>query len=409
MHCKRCFRSKKCVKTAFALIIALLLSVILFVDLSPLTDEVSYRISKQVYHFTDQKTLPFASVPGPHLTLRSVYHDSRRRYGYNGAYVFMIEVAKHILNRHLIVGCRVGGYHSSKFRVHPLNINGWVGKYLDERPSLTHTMATVDCFALPAKLANGSNATIHYKTSPRGVVLEVVSERPLLLPRTAATTGRTQPYKIAACLAVVYGRPPFVANWLRYQKSIGVSHVHVIAEPSFVGLREGYVTDSVRDGFLSVDVWEPLLVSGVQIHYHSQLLAYHDCIYRFAPLCEYMLFADQDDFFVPLVPNNASLRYYIDRWCHKGSCAFDWVEMYPDCGMISSDRADGNLTALLTSGKKKNTTLKKCIHRLQAVVEVGIHDARELAPGFVAVDVPGYEGYMAHLRKYRIPSDGKCF
>ena len=81
-----------------------------------------------------------------------------------------------------------------------------------------------------------------------------------------------------------------------------MSHVHVIAETSFVlegGLREAFFADSVRNGFISVDVWQPLLVSGVQIHYHSQLLAYHDCIYRFASQYEYMLFADQDDFFYP--------------------------------------------------------------------------------------------------------------
>ena len=82
--------------------------------------------------------------------------------------------------------------------------------------------------------------------------------------------------------------------------------------------------------------------------------------------------------------------------------------MYPDCGLSGNDRADGNLTALLVSSKQKKTPFKKCIHRLQGVVEVGIHDARELVHGFEAVDVPGPEGYMAHLRKYRLPSDGKC-
>ena len=145
--------------------------------------------------------------------------------------------------------------------------------YLDERPSFTHTMATVDCFNLPLELANGSNAMIHYKTARRGIVLKVASERPLLLPQTTATTNRTQPPSIAACLSVVYGRPPFVDSWLRYQRSIGVSHVHVVAETSFVlegGLREAFFADSVRNGFISVDVWQPLLVSGVQIHYHSQ-------------------------------------------------------------------------------------------------------------------------------------------
>lgn len=408
MRWKLCFRSNKSVATGVALTVATLLIVYYLADLDYLTDEVSYRISKNVYHFTDERTPPLTSVSSPYLTLRSVYHDPRRRYNYNGAYVFMIEVAKPLLNGHLIVGCGVGGHTSSTFKVHPLNINGWVGKYLDERPGITHTMATIDCFNLPSKIANGSSATIRYRTTRGGAVLDVTSERPLALSHATAK----RPHKIAACLAVAYGRPPFLDNWLRYQKSIGVSHVHVIAEPSFVsegGLRETFVADSVRNGFVSVDIWEPHLASGVHIHYHSQLLAYHDCIYRFSPLSEYMYFSDQDDFFVPLAPNALSLEYYVDRWCHRGSCAFDWVEMYPECGMHISERPDGNLTALLLSPRQKTTPFKKCVHRLSAAVEVGIHDARELVPGFEAVEVPAREGYVAHLRKYRLPPDGKCF
>ena len=88
---------------------------------------------------------------------------------------------------------------------------------------------------------------------------------------------------------------------------------------------------------------------------------------------------------------------------------FDWIEMYPECGMSSSGRSDGNLTALLVSTKQKTLPFKQCIQRLCATVEVGIHDARELVPGFEAIEVPAHEGYVAHLRKYRLPQGGECF
>lgn len=409
MRWKNCFLTKK--QTCVVLVVVFALCIFLFVDLEPLTGEISYRVSKKVYHFTDERTPPLSSVSRPYLTLRSVYYDPRRRHGYNGMYVFMVEVAKPLLSRPLIVGCGIAGHHSTKLRTRPLHINGWVGNYLDERPSLTHTMAVVDCFNLPSNLANGSNATIRYRTSSGGAVMEVPSERPFVLPLTATPASRTRPYKIAACLAVVYGRPPFLGSWLRYQRAIGVSHVHMIAEAAFVadgGLRDTFLADSIRDAFVTVDVWEPHLVSGLHIHYHSQLLAYHDCLYRFASAYDYMFFADQDDFFVPLHSYPFPLKYYVDRWCSKGSCAFDWVEMYPDCGMKNGDRADGNLTALLVSDQQKKMPFKKCIHRLQAAIEVGIHDARELVPGFEAVEVPAREGYVAHLRKHRLPADGNC-
>eukprot|EP00731_Ephydatia_muelleri_P039273 Em1323g1a len=260
----------------------------------------------------------------------------------------MIEVAKPLLNRHLIVGCGVGGYNSSTFKVHPLNINGWVGKYLDERPALTHTMATVDCFNLPPNIANGSKATISYRTIHGGEVLGVVSERPLVLSETTAS----RPCKIAACLAVAYGRPPFLDNWLRYQKSIGVTHVHVIAEPSFVS--EGASAK-------------------------------------------------------PLAKRTQRSRRGPVR---NGLCLWTFGNRTLPAASISTTIPSSWLTttaSIVLPHCRRRCPSRSAFTGCAGVVEVGIHDARELVPGFETVEVPTWEGYVAHLRKHRLPSDGKCF
>ena len=333
------------------------------------------------------------------------------RFGYRNASVFMIELRKTIIHDSLIVGCQIGGLFSSKFKIHPININGWRGNFVDEKPFLSHTMAMVDCFNMPVK--NGTRAAILYKNSPNGIVIPAESERPLLIPRMnipeQESAERVYSYKIAACIAVIYGRPPFLKDWLRYQKTIGVDHVHMIAENSFVmlgGLKQQYINDTIEEGFLSVDVWVARLRNNVEIQYHSQMLAYHDCIYRFQGVYDYMFFTDQDDFFISLVPDHKTLHHYIDTWCYRGSCLFKWIEYYPDCGMKSESRADGNITTLLTSSVHKAVPFDKCLHKLSTILEIGIHDPRETMAGHEIVSVPSHVAYVAHVRQDRRPHMG---
>ena len=386
------------------------------VSLRSIADSVSYSLSKKLYNVRDPgyRVDPSSS---PDLIVRSVYFDDRRRNGHENALVFLVEVRKFVLSRGRIVACAVGDRRSTQVKVHTININGWVGDYVDEKPFLSHTMALVDCYDLPAQ--NGTAPSLHYKRIdvPNAMVLPAVSLRPLVIipqsnsPVTNSGSGAQQ-YRIAACIGVVYGRPQSqLGNWLRYQRTIGVDHVHMIVDDSFVdsrGLEDGEVKKSLGDGFLSVDVWKARLRSNVEIQYHSQMLAYHDCIYQFRSRYEYMIFTDQDDFFVPLIPGEKKLHHYIDRWCYKGSCAFDWIEYYPDCGMKQTSAPDGNLTSLLVSDIRNKTPYKKCLHRLSAMIEIGIHDAREVLNGYHAVEVPGDVAYVAHVRQSRRPPGGAC-
>ena len=399
-----------------AVLLALLALIALpYFSLQPVLDSISYKLSQRFYHVQLPRFIPGTS-DSPSMTVRSVYFDSRPRYGYHNASVFMVEMRKTIIHDSLITGCLVGGLFSSEFKIHSLNINGWRGNFVDEKPFLSHTMAMVDCFNLPAK--NGSKAALLYKTSPNGILIPAESERPLLIPHTLQSTlqesGQKQnsyPYKIATCVAVVYGRPPFLKDWLHYQKTIGVDHVHMIIEDSFVqygGLQQEYVNDAIKEGFLSVDVWVTRLRNNVEIQYHSQMLAYHDCIYRFQGVYDYMLFMDQDDFFIPVVSNQKTIHYYIDNWCYRGSCLFKWIEYYPDCGMSPESRSDGNITRLLTSSVHKSLPFDKCLHKMASTIEVGIHDPREMMAGHHSVPVPSHVAYVAHVRTHRRPPMGRC-
>ena len=84
------------------------------------------------------------------------------------------------------------------------------------------------------------------------------------------------------CITPVYvGKVPLSTDgllyyWLRYQKAIGVDHVHMIAEDTIVAA--GYFNHPVfraalKENYLSIDFW-PEWFNSTEILYRSQHLAY---------------------------------------------------------------------------------------------------------------------------------------
>ena len=214
-----------------------------------------------------------------------------------------------------------------------------------------------------------------------------------------------------ACLSTVRNSqiPPsedgMLYQWLRYQKTIGVDHVHMIAEDTFVttgGFDHPIIQDALKEEFLSIDFW-PRWFNTTEIFYSSQHLASTDCVYRFQGVYDYIIIADSDDFFVPQ-GNSKSIKVYLKRWCSgkRASCNFQWHQLYPDCGWSSeSVGPDGNLTATVHSQKRRNP---KSAHQIRAL---GRHTAMSLLPGYLYYSsVPFKLAYFAHVRRGYLPSEG---
>ena len=71
-------------------------------------------------------------------------------------------------------------------------------------------------------------------------------------------------------------------------------------------------------------------------------------------------------------------------------------------------RPDGNIASVLTSSVHKRLPFRKCLHRLSAIVEVGIHDTREKMSGYEVVNVAPDIAYVVHVRQFRDPPNGRC-
>lgn len=320
------------------------------------------------------------------------------------------------------------------FQVRDCLLNVWLRKsnFFREK-GLTHWCVMLDCFDLPATPT--SLAYIYYKhTSVQPVqrghwestthlnqrTISVESPRHIVFPSLLKPVKRrtNYPFSITVCRGPVFGTPPLIAEWIRYQKTIGVDHIYLVVEKSFVysnGLDTPEIAKALQDGYLSYTVWENP-TDDVRSYYHSQLLAMEDCLYRLIGLSDYVLPVDTDDFFTP-VSTQKLLHYYVDRFCHKnstcGALNMRWVQRHLECGLKERVPLDGNVTSVLASETMhtldvNNKVNYKTVHRTSFVTDIQVHKHGNILPGFDHVSLPMTEAYVSHVREHRVEEGTRC-
>ena len=364
-------------------------------------------------------TQPFAATPGSNMlcrnrldnavapqllakeiVVRRVYLDPRRRDGYSNTTVFLIEAMGTKVLSKRFAGCRVGQYVSKKVQLRTVTAFRWEQKI----KNATSSLAFVDCYDIP-ELTNGDSASLFYKISRRRAV-QIPSLKPLLVP-IPRSASKPPAATVAVCVGMIRtgehtpSEHGMLYHWLRYQKVIGVDHVHMMVENSFVrdgGLQNEVIKQVLREGYLSIDFW-PNWFNFTDI-YSPKKLAYQDCIYRFQGVYDYIVYADSDDFFVP-VKKIKSIKHYLKTWCsgNTGTCRFRWRQYFPDCGWNPNfiDR-NGNITKAVTYKQTMERDLPKSAHQLKALVDVGTHVPWVLLDGYKQARVPITEAYFAHIR-----------
>ncbi len=355
--------------------------------------------------------------PSKDVIVRAVYFDDRPRNGHSNACVFLVLVWQPITKNNLITGCQVGEFRAEKFDVKLIGeTKMW--RIYPQYNKIDHEEVLVHCYDVPVE--NYWEAYLYYKTSANDTTEKrVESIRPLIIPapRIKPTSNEGLKYNLTVLTCTkVYGNPPWLREWLEYQMSIGVDHVHLTADESFFrGITKDlsyYLTDLIDQGYLSVDFWIMWLSQGKEVWYHNQGLILEDCIYQFRGTYDYVFILDTDDFFTPRVPGEPKAHYYIDKLCvrdRKGTCKFRWVEYYPDhYGLNTSiPLIHGNLTSQLKSFTHLNQGNRKSVHRTQAIVDSATHYAFEIVPGYQRVEVPVHLAYVAHIRKSKKPDTNK--
>ena len=332
------------------------------------------------------------------VVVRSVFPERRNWNGHPTSYVFMIEADRLMLTNGSFVKCQVGDQSTTDMDYFiPENVlqnDAWC--------HLTHLQAVVHCF-LPLHSTNNSRSFLSYRMGPDSPIVVAESERTLWIPPPRVNSSSIEKITIASCIATQYGQPPFLGEWVRYQKTIGIDHIHMVAEPSVResgALDDPSVRKAMEEGFLSVDIWFKWF-SAAQIFDHAQLLAYQDCLYRFQGTYDYLFPHDADDFFVPLVSDHRKLPYYVANYCKgAGTCHMPWYQMCPTCGVSGPAAEDGNMTDVLVSFDRCKREPTKSVHSIPVTFDISTHTGHRWLPGYGVKEFPPGVVYVAHVRLF---------
>ena len=337
------------------------------------------------------------------VIVRHVYFDPRPRNGYYNTTVFLMEAKGSHLPKERFSGCRVGQYTSKEVYLRSLKKNNG-------------TLTLVECYNVPGVVRNGDSAFLFYNISTH-LTVQVSSLKPLFLPEPGSA-HKPPSATVVMCVGMIRlgnhtpSEHGMLYHWLRYHKVVGVDHVHMFTQNNFVmdgGLQNEVVKQALREGYLSIDFWPKWLsfkeVKGVK---NSQILAYQDCLNRFRGVYDYAVYADSDDFFVP-VKKNTSIKYYLKTWCSgkTSTCKFTWRQYFPSCGWNPDFiEPNGNVTGAVTYKKTYDHKYPKSAHQLRAILKVGVHNPKDVQKGYRAPrhSVPPQEAYFAHIRFGK----GKC-
>ena len=342
------------------------------------------------------------------MIIRSAYIDTRARNGYKhsvNTVVIFAEASMEIRKHGLIEGCGADSINAKAFNPIPLYFP-WITYHF---PKLTHEEIMIDCYDL--ELHENSTAFVRYRP---------LSNSDMTITATIDVTypAHRDDYKdkVVVCTNC-FGKPPWLSEWLKYQKTIGVDLVQLYVEEQFMSDNENLkiIESYIQEGFLKVENRKTYFNTS-QIYYHSELINHHDCLYRYREVFEFAFFLDTDDFFIPRLPNKTNVHDYVNQFfCEDNqvSAEFVWLKYFPDCGLTQplSNLKDGNITSLLKVKEFWKSPEPKFVCRPTLTTSIGIHSTTGILGGTTIVHPPVDVAYIAHVRAHELlglPSNADC-
>ena len=402
--------SKMKVAVSAALLVLLILNFYPYIPSSVCIEQSSQLIALNVKHFAFVPSGPLTK----NLIVHSAHFDDRARNGHDNVTMLFIGVNKTIFDLKLIVGCGVGSKEASnftfRFTAEDILMHNWLGPQ-----PFPYEEIVVECYDLP--VIAEEQAYVMYKTATDSLVYSVQSEYPVFVPAPRVKPTGKHNFTVVTCTKIHDKGVTWLPEFVRYQKTLGVDHVHINILDTFIKdnglethLKDPYLAQAVLKGFLSFHTWTEWYNNSLkdEIYLHSEVLRKLDCMYRFRGTYDYAFSLDTDDFFTPRIPGQTKVKDYILKWCYGGSvgsCTFKWIYYFPEaCGLVDNKRPnDGNITRKLRSFASWSRGKYKSVHLTSALVDATFHDATCkwcLMPGYKVVHVPSHVAYMAHLRMH---------
>ena len=209
------------------------------------------------------------------------------------------------------------------------------------KKTLMHKFFSTAIMYIPAKHMDWAWVSYRKYLLGEESIYSAKSEHPVML--TMRSKDRDDG-SVLVCSAMLPHYTPYIEEWLQYQKTVGIDHVHMTLQSSFLnhGSFDRYALQNyVEEGYLSVDFWHHWL-NDTDICDHSLDLALLDCALKYRNTFSHLLFINTCDFFIPRNSNQLQLKKYISHWCKKTYCRLKWRDLnYSLCVCAG---ADGNVT-----------------------------------------------------------------
>ena len=333
------------------------------------------------------------------------------------SYLFLMEVTRDIIALKKIVGCGVGNLKSKR----SVDISVISPDTYKTEKATDQFEIILRCGDLP--LLRGKSGFVLYKFLD-DIVVAVETQKPVDF--TQFTVAKDDDVSVLTCVNANDKDTPWLGEFLRYQKEIGVDHVHVSVFDEYIMSGRMFevidtledVKNLVLDGYVTLSMWNNWYeVNAVVPNQYSDLIRKLDCIFQYRHQYDYIFALDSDDFFNP-VGSNKKLKSYLCKWCplrdkKRSSCSFKSVQYYPGhCRLNPANGIiSGNITSLLKSQVHNSLSESRAALCSDAVFnEVNINSSctHSLVEGYGIVDVPESEAYIAKMDISAIPDGDLC-
>lgn len=391
-------------------------------SVSGITDKILSLPKKIFVWLTDRGPTSTVQVPFNksyaenyrYLIPRAAFFDNRVRGKYNNVTVILAHVIK---TKVKLVGCVIDGHYTDKVELNAVIINTWVHQ---TQRLCTHDDVFIFCFDTPGR--NNSKVSVMYENPKNNSEIFITdSEHPLFIPKSREYS---KDFNLSTMTCTtVFGTPPHIGEWLRYQKMIGVDFVYINAVETFLhgdAYNDTFLQESIKNGFVQLMVWKEYLKPGA-LFYHSQVLYYQNCVYRFQGIYEYAIMCDTDDLVIPtdgrdirqilqsLFDSDPKLRgvHNLGQFLHYpfrpkqkvGGIQLKWLRYFPGSNFNFNKILAGNFSQYMKSQPILEEDNFKSIHKLSATSDVGIHKVSGQMMGYTWIHAPIDVMYVAHLRQ----------
>ena len=330
--------------------------------------------------------------------------------------MFLIGASQAAYQSHAIAGCGVDSAMGTSFKVRyvyeDIRQHRW-RKFL-KLEIQKYQQLIVECYGIT--IDGEARSFLLYYNKSMNILMRVYSSDLVVVPAARVTPKSNSNITSVVCTKALSRGVPWLPEFLRYQKTLGVDHVHVAVLDTFMkdgGYHNILANDSfflrgVEEGFITIQVWKEWYNStnDNEWFYYGNTLMYLDCVYRYRGTYDFVSLLDTDDFLTIRVPD-MSYKDFILKYCYLegiGSCSFKWLFYYPGlCGMKGKVGEDGNVTANIVPhhvGREQGGNYKS-IHLSGAIRDSSFHDAscsECLLEGYRAILIPENIAYMAHNR-----------